>query len=314
MKNIFIQQIRGILIVLVIMIHSISVSSINAENYLLIFLRTICNMAVPIFLFLSGYFFNVKKNNDSNEYIKKKIKRLLLPLLIWNIVYFIISYNYEFKNLFLFTSAPHLYFIVVLIQLIMLTPLIIKHKNIKLLLCLVTPFYLIIYRLTWMITGDTIIPLHQYYFFAWSIYYVFGIVLQEKIKLFKINKIHLLLLFVITLIYNYVIYNLLSFNYAVSQMNIINMLFSLCVCLYLVNNIKEDSKINILSKIGDISFGVYFIHIFVLKVLSRILSIFINNTVLLTFSKCILTIIISYILIKIFSSVTNKKYDKLLGF
>lgn len=313
-KNVFMQKIRGILIILVILIHSISASKIIYENYLFVFLRTISNLAVPAFLFLSGYYFNKNKYIDDVLYIKKKISRLIIPLLIWNVVYFIFSDNKVLSGLFFFNTSPHLYFIVVLIQLILLTPLIMKYKVIKLILCLVTPIYLLIYRLTWMANSQIIIPAHQYYFFAWSIYYVFGIIVRE-LRVFKnIKKVHLLFLFVITFIYNCLIYHFFGFDYSCSQMNIMNMILSLSMCIYLASNIKQNSEISILSKIGDVSFGIYFIHIIVLKVVNKLLSFVVFDLVLLTFLKLFLTIMFSYMLIKMFCKITKNKFNNILGF
>ena len=90
-RSLYIQKIRAILIIMVILIHSITTSESNINNYIIIMLRTACNIAVPCFFFISGYFFNVKKMQENKiKYLKEKIFRLLIPLLIWNIIYFVI--------------------------------------------------------------------------------------------------------------------------------------------------------------------------------------------------------------------------------
>lgn len=43
-----------------------------------------------LFMFCSGYFFINNKNKSSKEIIKKKIKKLIIPLYVWNLVYGII--------------------------------------------------------------------------------------------------------------------------------------------------------------------------------------------------------------------------------
>ena len=42
---------------------------------------------VPLFMFISGYFYREEEESRPFAYLKKKAKRLLLPYLIWNVVY-----------------------------------------------------------------------------------------------------------------------------------------------------------------------------------------------------------------------------------
>ena len=42
---------------------------------------------VPLFMFISGYFYREEEESRPLAYLKKKAKRLLLPYLIWNVVY-----------------------------------------------------------------------------------------------------------------------------------------------------------------------------------------------------------------------------------
>ena len=60
MKNNNAQMIKGLLVLFVIIIHSICESNIVIENYLLIAIRQLSNIAVPLFFFLSGYYTNLE--------------------------------------------------------------------------------------------------------------------------------------------------------------------------------------------------------------------------------------------------------------
>ena len=42
---------------------------------------------VPLFLFISGYFYREEEEERPLPYLKKKVKRLLLPYFIWNVIY-----------------------------------------------------------------------------------------------------------------------------------------------------------------------------------------------------------------------------------
>ncbi|MDE7246362.1 MAG: acyltransferase family protein, partial [Lachnospiraceae bacterium] len=47
---------------------------------------------VPLFMFISGYFYRREEEEKPLLYVKKKGKRLLLPYFIWNVVYGIIAW------------------------------------------------------------------------------------------------------------------------------------------------------------------------------------------------------------------------------
>lgn len=68
---------------------------------------------VPLFLFISGYFYRGEEEERPLAYLKKKAKRLLLPYFIWNLVYGLLAWalrvfggfsmgdSISFKSLFL---------------------------------------------------------------------------------------------------------------------------------------------------------------------------------------------------------------------
>ena len=47
---------------------------------------------VPLFMFISGYFYREEKEKDAFAYWKQKVKRLLLPYFIWNLIYGIVAW------------------------------------------------------------------------------------------------------------------------------------------------------------------------------------------------------------------------------
>lgn len=47
---------------------------------------------IPLFMFISGYFYRESEEEHPFLYIKKKVRRLLLPYLIWNLVYGVIAW------------------------------------------------------------------------------------------------------------------------------------------------------------------------------------------------------------------------------
>lgn len=47
---------------------------------------------IPLFMFISGYFYRESEEEHPILYIKKKVRRLLVPYLIWNLVYGVIAW------------------------------------------------------------------------------------------------------------------------------------------------------------------------------------------------------------------------------
>lgn len=47
---------------------------------------------VPLFMFISGYFYREEEEEQPRLYLKKKVKRLLVPYLIWNVVYGVMAW------------------------------------------------------------------------------------------------------------------------------------------------------------------------------------------------------------------------------
>ena len=263
-RNRYFQFIRGILIYFVIFIHCMYENDNTYANMCNIVIRNIINLGVPIFIFMAGYFTNKEKVlNNPKEYIVKRIKRLLIPLVIYSVLYsfFIMIGNensghsiYDFLKKFLtFSSAPQLYYIVVLLQITILTPLIlkfIKNSKMKKILYLITPIYLLVYGILKIIFKIDI-PHYQFYFFGWIIYYLIGLELSSNKHLsFKRNYIVIIIILAIEIVVNLIIYNLNNetYSYVTSQLNIMNLLYVLAV-IPIIICANENYKSNKFTKI-----------------------------------------------------------------
>lgn len=181
---------------------------------------------------------------------------------------------------------------------------------------MITPIYLLSLGVL-KIYFDIDIPFYQYPFVGWIIYYILGIE-HDKIKI-KIHPIFLLAILIVAIITNIFIYNTnySLYSYVTSQLNICNMFYVLGI-IPIILGLKSrynSSKINsLIEKIGDLSFGIYFIHILVLEVLKMIFKFTNFNFILYYLLMSISTLAISYILIYLFKKVTKSKFDKYLGF
>ena len=78
--------IKGVLIFLVVYGHSLCWMGVNIQkpfNFIALF---IYSFHMPLFVFLSGYFFSPMKRNDVAETLHKKYKRLIQPHLFFNLI------------------------------------------------------------------------------------------------------------------------------------------------------------------------------------------------------------------------------------
>lgn len=137
------QSIRGICILAVVLIHSL-----GGFNYStgygteFVVLRQIINFAVATFVFMAGYFVNVDVLSDKEFSYKHWIiyrgRRLCIPFMIWSLRYSCLSllkvvhsgseihwlgFIYRF---IVGKSATPFYYIVVLVQLTLITPWLVK--------------------------------------------------------------------------------------------------------------------------------------------------------------------------------------------
>lgn len=328
-KNLYFQKLRAVLMFLVIFIHANYESSLTPNNYVLIFIRTIANVAVPTFFFLGGYFFNKRKCDDNpKKYVGYKIKWLFIPLLVWDLIYFLINYdNATIKSLLTFRSGWQLYFIVVLIQLIFISPFILKfwkNKYFKIAAFLITPIYLVVCRAL-SLNFNITLPLYNLSIFNWLIYYILGLEYDnikkyirkfaQKLCLKRYTSICVLIIaLIIVYLYNLLIYNIYGYGPALSQLDAMNMMLSIVVIFIVMKWARVDHKGSLLSKMGDRAIGIYFIHLIILELYKYLLGGWSVNDVVKILSYAMLTFLTSYAIIIVFSKLTKGKLDKYLGF
>lgn len=134
-RNLYFDTLRGIAIIMVVAIHTfIACEFDNYQSICFISMREIFNVAVPLFLAISGFFIG-RKNFDNNSQIfnfwKKQIPKVYIPTLFWSIPYLALAVFHQqplFKNLlvFIFCGYSIYYFIALIIQCYLLLPFIQK--------------------------------------------------------------------------------------------------------------------------------------------------------------------------------------------
>lgn len=338
-KRIYWQSIRGICILAVVLIHALGgydYSDGVADTGFLIF-RQLINFAVATFIFMSGYFVNIRKI-ESGEYNYKswliiRGGRLLVPFVIWSLLYSGVNVLWNINKgeeinllgvIYRFIvgkSATPFYYIVVLFQLTLVTPFLVKTVKekgiISKLLWLVTPIYLV-YVYVWNFMTGSSPRLYETLFPAWFGFYYLGIWVKCGLKA-KGGKWILAVMFLLSCFEALFLRHCgMSQGFYTSQITAGSFLYTgVFIGVLLQEESRWGRKENILSGIGDCSYGIFYIHMIILMLVGKFLSKLpwmAGNWVFYWGIRFILTSIISFVVVGICQKCMGKKMLKWIGF
>ncbi|MDZ8187845.1 MAG: acyltransferase [Nostoc sp. ChiSLP02] len=347
-KDLSFQALRGIAIIAVVAIHASNrgklfihddLFSLNYE--LTLIFREFINYAVAIFIFISGYFAPTNYFSQVSDYLifyKKRLTRLLIPYLFW--CFFIIlflksAYNWNLFKIFINITTGRVegpyYFIIVLTQLIVLTPFLISSiKSIakSILWLSLTPLTVVVLYFSELYFKHEInFPWNAISFSTWMTFYYFGMLAKnyKKIIYFGETRIGTVIFLYIASLFFSIIESLYLYkvfkadDLAGSQLKISSILYSFCLILLFISlrkRIKFWPKILVI--LGEFSFGIYLIHILVLEVIESLINkieIIYNFNLLCIFIATFSTIFICYTIIYITRKLIGVRISqKYLGF
>lgn len=318
-RNQKIQILRGIAIIAVVLIHTCP------SGYWQVICRPFINFAVATFLFLSGYL--TKTENDNwPKFFKKRILRVLLPYIAWTILYSIrfdrFDFVYILKNTLTARSTYTMYYILVYIQFVLLTPFIGKLANSKFrsIGWFIAPVFVLIFKYYPWITGQPLHPIIKLVWgdlcVGWFTFYYLGLLLGNNLINIKSSIKQILAFYVITIVFQIAEgYWLLQLgeNNCGTQIKLSSLLTSSIFIIIAYKYIRSntfDYTNNVLAIIGNYSFGIYLSHVMIIKLFSHLhiykdLPFIINSTVIL---------IVSFIFVYCSSNLCNSKINKIFGF
>ena len=310
--NTKIQILRGLAIIAVVLIHT------SPGGYSQVWIRPFINWSVPMFLFLSGYLTKLE-NDDWTSLIRKRVLRVMIPYLIWTVVYTIPNFTPArfLFNLVTAKGAMTLYFIFVYIQMVMLTPVLTKLSKPKFGWVLFGALPLLLYA-TKEITppNPTFAWMWKTSFLLWYPYYLLGLWLGNHVIRIKILLSVIILLGGLAIVLQtgegWLLFNKGMGNPG-TQLKFTNYISCMCLLPIAYRFIRSDrfiSKRGILSKIGDYSFGVFLIHILVL----RILKSFTFYEAIPFVVNSLVVLLISFLLVFASAKLLGSKCGKWLGF
>lgn len=286
-KDNYFQEIKGLCIIAVIIIHLPIGNEVNGTFDYWLSLRSIINFPVAIFFFLSGYFDkrvahnNLTNNKTEIELVTHRLKRIGIPYLLWSSIYMTITYllgqklsNNKIIFSFLTGNAyGHLYYLLVLIQLTILSPIIIKiikseNKTLHY-FSLLTSFIWVLVIYIYCLYFNKQLPLYETIFPAWYSFYYWGLyrryISTNAKPINETNSIKIYGLLLISLIFSVFESNMI-FNYtelssvASSQIKLSAFMYVFIMIELILTHKNHHFNRSNLSRIGDYSFGIYLIH------------------------------------------------------
>jgi len=228
--------------------------------------------AVPIFIIISGYLNLAPQKSSNNKlFYSTRFKKIGWPLLFWTIIYSVyhhftrqdpLLFSFVLKRLILDQPYEHLYFLIVLIQLALITPFlsqIIKSLSTRSLGWLILGLLFIsIFWKPWRF----IVPL----FIPYLSFYLGGYWLKKKKFALGRNQFFTLASLLIALI-SIGTYFLVSHSspdrnglYFYTYFNPLTILLSFSIFIFFQNLEKKLASNELISKISNTTLGVYLIH------------------------------------------------------
>jgi len=310
---------RFIAALLIVAIHTYPLNSINGTlDYMIT--RVLARIAVPLFLMITGYFVLPKAAKEKEvlvTYTKKIIKIYLICILLYLPFNF---YMKDFKNITIFTFITnilckgtfyHLWYFPALILGVWITYFMIKKLDTKKQIILIIVLYLI------GLGGDSYYGLFskiniikQFYQGIFSIFtytrngifYVpiflyIGYFLHKSKSKLTIKKVSIatILSLIIMEIEGYILYHYQILHHTSMYIFLIPTSIFLFLTLLKIN--KTQNK-----KIRNISTLIYILHplgIIIVRGLAKVSNLeqlFVQNSMIMYFSVCIITFIISYVI------------------
>ena len=272
-KNLKVQVLRGIAILAVILIHTCPKDPAWQIGF-----RPVVNFGVPMFLFLSGWLTRQKPQSWLTLY-KKRIPRVLIPYLIWTIVYTLVDKTPRSLPYNILTAGAvyTLYYIPVYIQLVLLTPLVEKlaTSRFRWTGLLVTPLVFLLFTYRAGDLSDRMTLLYYLSFLGWFSYYYFGFLCGDEDTISSKHAIlarYLLPAAMLLQIGEAWLWWKAGWVDCGTPMKLTalftNLVFMVIICPYLRR--KESNTPPFLQAVGTYAFGIYLIHPLFIRVFSNL--------------------------------------------
>lgn len=293
---------KGISIIAVLMIHTTgsAVSTLNksSTSYLIFaFINRFSQFAVPAFVFASAMLlmYNYGNGCDWKLFYKKRLKNVLLPYIVWTMIYGIylyVIYNEPLKsiltveNLLFGGMFYHLYFIVIIVQLYLIFPVLLYvyryiGKNIYTVVLSIVLFQ-IVDVLAYRYFISKFLQYSSYLFITYISFIIAGMYVGENIREWgKYYHKKLLNSFFAVIVFGYLFVDISLKVFANKRVdsnlyNIYYYVFTLVASLFFftlsMKILNYHALSGLLINTGKLSFGIYLSHPLFLDIAKHFLT------------------------------------------
>lgn len=329
---------RGLAIFGVVAIHSstptLQLTSNSIDVDFTVLWRNLLNFAVPMFIVISGYFLARKKITHYSDYfcfLKKQIPRVYIPLFFWSLAWLGLAVLVQSKStldevikLLTFQSSVTYYFIALIIQYYLLLPFLRHFANKKgLLVSIAISLSMagLIFYFRYFTNIELPVILYAGNFLTWGMFFILGLYLGSIDNIKISNKVLLISIFTFYTLSCIESYMLIEAFHrpveAVSAVKVSSFLFSLALIVFLFKNL-DLIKSNLLKKMGEMSFGIYLIHMFAFIGATKLLSMLFPSLqglmVAYQFALIAIITLLSYLCVVLFNYIFSPKMSRLIGF
>ena len=281
-RNNMIQIFRALSIIAVVMIHT------SPSGVWQVFCRPLINFSVATFLFLSGYLTKIE-NDNWYVFCKKRIIRVIIPYVIWTILYTVLPAIFGGGdlsrlpyNLITAKAAATMYYIFVYIQFVLLTPWLGKLAKSKYKHAgwFIAPISTLIFKYYGLLKGIEYNPYVSLFWgdacLGWFTYYYLGLLLGNQIIKPNYSLKSLTLLYLVSIIlqmaegYGWLLLGEANCGTQIKLTSFLTSTLFLLIVYKILNKPNIDVKSKFLRLLGDYSFGIYLCHIMVMIILGKV--------------------------------------------
>ena len=318
-RLVYFDILRGLAIFMVVAIHTFP--SLHSATEGELFIRQLLNLAVPLFLAISGFFLANKQVDLKERYVaflKKQIPRVYIPVILWSMPLFALAIYQAGSivvNLFLLLVCGYsiYYFVAVVIQYYLLLPVLQrmtkKYRGGVIISC-ISIFSVLLVTYILQFKGIRL-PLILYAGWSplWMIFFFIGVYLGKRgSRYYSAKRFALGSLLFWGISYVETFYLMSHYGGGVG-IKLSSFIYSFLGILFLFSHSVEQflSKIKGLTKLGTTfgkySFGIYLSHCYVIILFDRLIPNWADFPWLF---KWVFVIVLSYIIIKLLDCMLPK--------
>lgn len=319
-----IQVIRAIAIFMVIMTHTV------LWNPYEFYIRPFINPAVAMFVFLSGLLTKEEiKGKEIFSFYKRRFLRVFIPYTLWSIIYVVYQGNYDtaLKDYLIGNCCSTFYYIIVYIQLVIITPLAgaLIQSKIRWVGFVITPVAIIVEYVLVFLGKNVTYPYNINNFFVWFIFFYLGMFVRIRYKnnknvSSKGIKLLCMALLILCIMLEYIEGNFWiiheRMDLATSQVKLSTMCTGIAACILasaFILKKTEKRPLKLFVLIGDASFGLYLMHQLIMSLWGKLFPGLVLTTNYWFIVEAVVVLAIGFVIIYVLQLILGKRIGKYIG-